>query len=281
MIPAPHRPPLSQHFLHDDRIAARIVAALRAPPGARVLEIGPGEGALTKHLLDRGWRVTAVELDRELAARLERRWGGREDLTVVRDDALAFPLPRGSGPWWVIGNLPYAITSPLLFRLLGEAREAPVSEMVFMVQKEVAERLAAGPGSKAYGALTVGVALVADVEVLFEIGPGSFRPSPRVRSSVARLVPHGRWRLGAERRERVERLVRRLFGQRRKQLQKSLRTLAPWRLEAGAAARVLERAGIEAARRPETLSVEEWLSLDASLAREAPSGSFPQTAPPG
>lgn len=261
-------PPLSQHFLHDARIAARIADALEAPPGARVLEIGPGRGALTRHLVGRGWSVTAVELDRRLADRLEQELGAREDLTVVQGDALEVPLPRGSGPWWVIGNLPYAITSPLLFRFLGEVTTAPVAAMVFMVQKEVAERIAARPGTKAYGALTVGVALVADAEILFEIGPGSFQPPPRVRSAVVRIVPHARWRLGAARRARVERLVRRLFGQRRKQLQKGLRTLAPWNLDAGAAARVGERAGIDLARRPETLGPEEWLRLDAALARE-------------
>jgi 16S rRNA (adenine1518-N6/adenine1519-N6)-dimethyltransferase len=245
------------------------VATLGAPPGARVLEIGPGEGALTRHLIGRGWRVTAVELDRELASRLEERWGG--EVAIVRGDALAFALPPGSGPWWVIGNLPYAITSPLLFHLLGQAGPAPVAELVFMVQKEVAERLAARPGTRTYGALTVGVALAADVEVLFEIGPGSFRPPPRVRSSVVRLVPHDRWGLGPERRARVERLVRGLFAQRRKQLQKGLRTIAPWKLDGAAVARVGAAAGMDLERRPETLSVGEWLRLDAALAGNGPS----------
>ncbi len=264
-------PPLSQHFLHDDRIAARIVAALRAPEGARVLEIGPGEGALTRHLVGRGWRVTAVELDRTLAARLEEQWGG--ELEIVRGDALAFAPAPDSGPWWVIGNLPYAITSPLLFHLLAQVPAGAIAEMVFMVQKEVADRLGAAPGSKTYGALTVGVRLAADVEVLFDIGPGSFRPPPRVRSSVVRLVPHDRWELDSARRARVERLVRGLFGQRRKQLQKGLRTLAPWRLDAAAVARVEERAEMDLARRPETLSVEEWLRLEAALAGEKGTGA--------
>ena len=268
MTPPRRRPPLSQHFLHDDRVAARIAGALSAPPGARVLEIGPGEGALTKHLLGRGWRVTAIELDRGLVERLIERWGELDDLEVVHGDALAHSLPPGSGSWWVIGNLPYSITSPLLFHLLGELGRAPIAEMVFMVQKEVADRLTARPGTKAYGSLTVGVGLVTDVEVLFEIGPGSFRPPPRVRSSIVRLVPHGRWRLDAARRARLETLVQGLFGQRRKQLQKGLRTLTPWRLDAAAVARVGASAELDLSRRPETLSVEEWLRLDAALAAE-------------
>jgi 16S rRNA (adenine1518-N6/adenine1519-N6)-dimethyltransferase len=269
VTPPGRRPPLSQHFLHDARAAARIAGALRAPPGARVLEIGPGEGALTRHLLDRGWRVTAVELDHGLAGMLAERWGDRDGFEVVQGDALAFSLPPGSGPWWIIGNLPYAITTPLLFRLLAEIRRAPIAEMVFMVQKEVADRLAAHPGTKAYGSLTVGVALVADVEVLFDIGPGSFRPPPRVRSSVFRLVPHRRWPLEEARRARLQVLAQRLFGQRRKQLQKALRTLEPWRLDAATAARVGARAGIDLSRRPETLTAPEWLALDAALEDEA------------
>jgi 16S rRNA (adenine1518-N6/adenine1519-N6)-dimethyltransferase len=260
------RPTLSQHFLHDRRIAARIVAEIRAPAGARVLEIGPGQGALTEHLIERGWHVTAIELDAGLAERLAERWGDREDVQIERSDALDFTLPPGSGPWWIVGNLPYAITSPLVFHLLDQVDRAPIAEMVFMVQKEVAARLAAGPGTKSYGALTVGVTLVADVESVLEIGPGSFRPPPRVRSTVVRLTPHHRWQLSPERRARLRTLVQAFFGQRRKQLQKSLRTLDPWRLGPRAVAEVAEQAAIDPRRRAETLAVEEWIRLDSALA---------------
>jgi 16S rRNA (adenine1518-N6/adenine1519-N6)-dimethyltransferase len=256
------RPRLSQHFLHDRRTAARIADSLRAPAGARVLEIGPGRGALTEHLLDRGWSVAAVELDPELAAALERRWPGR-DLTVVRGDALDYE-PQGEGPLYVIGNLPYAVTSPLLFHLLDLTEGIEIPEIVVMVQREVADRLAASPGTKAYGALTVGILLSAEVEVLFQVGRGQFRPPPKVRSTVVRLVPGSPAGLGADRRERVRRLVRTAFEQRRKQLRNSLRAeLEPVLAKAGAEGGV---AGIDLERRPETLSVEEWIRLEAALA---------------
>lgn len=270
------RPPLSQHFLHDRRIAGRIAGAVRAPAGAPVLEVGPGGGALTEHLLGRGWRVTAVELDARLAADLEARWGARPDFAVIRGDALRFELPRvppGTPPWHVVGNLPYAITSPLLFHLLDQAATAPIEELVVMVQREVAERIAAPPGSRTFGALTVGIGLAADPSILFDVGPGSFRPPPRVRSAVVRLVPHDRWGLGEAGRQRVRRVVRRLFGQRRKQLQKSLRTLTPWRLDPGSVDRVGAASDIDLSRRPETLGLEEWIRLAEAL--EGPGGEDP------
>lgn len=283
------RPRLSQHFLRDPGTARRIADAVRAPAGADVLEIGPGRGALTEHLLGRGWRVTAIELDRALADALATRWEGRDDFRVVHADILTFeldPVEGGSGAWHVVGNLPYAITTPILFRVLDQIERGLVADMLFMVQREVAERLAAEPGTKSFGALTVTVGLEADVEILFDVEPGAFRPPPKVRSSVVRLTPHDRWGLDASRRERVRTLVRRAFGQRRKQLQKILRSLPPWRLDPEAAARVGTAAGIELRRRPETLEIAEWLRLDAALAEapfpEAekhpdPNGSFPHT----
>ena len=258
-------PRLSQHFLHDPAIAARIADAVGAPPGGRVVEIGPGRGALTGPLLERGFQVTAIELDAALAAGLARRWPDPEHLTVVEGDALAVPLPRADpgDPVWVVGNLPYAITSPLLFRVLDQVEA--VAGMVFMIQREVAERLAAEPGTKAYGALTVGVRLVADAATLFDVGTGAFQPPPGVVSTVVRLIPHRRHPFSAARRDRVRALVRDLFGQRRKQIQKSLRTLAGWDLEAAEVGRVARQAGLDLSRRPETLAPEEFLALEAAL----------------
>lgn len=259
-------PRLSQHFLADPRTAARIADALRAPEGAPVLEVGPGRGALTRHLLERSWAVTAVELDRSLADRLEERWGARDDFEVVRADALEYtlpPAPEGEA-WWVIGNLPYAITSPLLFHLMDQIDSAPIAGMVFMIQKEVAERLVAEPGTKARGALTVGIGLVAEVEALFDVPPGRFRPPPSVTSTVVRLTPSDR--AGSPgRARRVRRLVRSLFGQRRKQLQKTLRTLPAWNLDHAAVERVEDATGIDLRRRPETLSTDEWLALSDAV----------------
>lgn len=261
-------PRLSQHFLHDRGTAERIADALRAPEGARVLEIGPGRGALTGPLLGRAWRVTAVELDARLAGELERRWGDHPRFEVVRGDALDFDPRPEEGPWWVIGNLPYAITSPLIFHLLDRVGEADIRELVFMIQREVAGRLTADPGTKAFGALTVGVRLVADVEHLFDVRPGAFTPPPEVVSSVVRLVPHDRWNLDPERKERVRELVRTLFGQRRKQIQKVLRTAPALDLDRTAINRIETATEIDLRRRPETLAIPEWLLLEDAVRRE-------------
>lgn len=260
-------PRLSQHFLHDRSIAARIVDSIPAPSGGRIVEIGPGRGALTGPLLERGLRVRAIELDRTLAADLRARWGEWVEFDLVEGDALEVALPEAvpDDLVWVVGNLPYAITSPLLFHVLDQIEPARIAGMVFMIQREVAERLAAQPGTKAYGALTVGVRLVADVERLFDVGPGAFRPPPGVVSSVVRLRPHDRFALTAERRARLRVLVQALFGQRRKQIQKSLRTLAEWSLDQTSVARVAELSGLDLARRPETLSPAEFLALEEAL----------------
>lgn len=267
-------PRLSQHFLHDRGVAARIADSVGAPPGARVVEIGPGRGALTEPLLARGYRVLAIELDRDLAAGLRRRWPEGGPLTVVVGDALEVPLPAGgpADPAWVVGNLPYAVTSPLLFRILEQVEIAAVRDMVFMIQREVAERLAADPGTKAYGALTVGVRLLADVEILFDVGSGAFQPPPAVVSTVVRLTPHERFGLSAGRRERVRSLVRDLFTQRRKQIQKSLRTLDGWGLDPAEVEEVALRTGLDLSRRPETLTPEEFLALEAELVFSTPEG---------
>jgi 16S rRNA (adenine1518-N6/adenine1519-N6)-dimethyltransferase len=260
-------PRLSQHFLHDRRIAARIAEAVRAPRGARVVEIGPGRGALTGPLLERGFRVRAIELDRELAAGLRERWGDREGFELVEGDALAVDLVAAAeaAPVWVTGNLPYAITSPLLFRVVDETARGRVEGAVLMVQREVADRLAAKPGTRAYGALTVGVRLVADAEPLVDVGPGAFRPPPGVTSTVIRLTPHDRFRLDPAARERMRRLVQALFGQRRKQLQTSLRRLSRGALDREAVTRVAALSGLDLSRRPETLSPEDFLALEAAL----------------
>jgi 16S rRNA (adenine1518-N6/adenine1519-N6)-dimethyltransferase len=231
------------------------------------VEIGPGQGALTGLLLERGYRVQAIELDRVLAAGLRERWGRQDGLELVEADALEVGLPpaRAGEPLWVVGNLPYAITSPLLFHVLDHVDSAGIAGMVFMIQREVAERLAAEPGTSAYGALTVGIRLVADVERLFDVRAGAFRPPPAVVSAVVRLTPHDRFDLDGERRERLRSLVQALFGQRRKQIQKSLRTLQAFSLAPAAVERVALRSGLDLARRPETLSPEEFLALDIAL----------------
>ena len=169
---------LGQHFLSDQKILGRIADALDATPGETVLEIGPGRGALTNVLLGRGLKVIAIERDRRLAAALQQ-----QDLTVIAGDALQVDWPRGVK---IVGNIPYNITSPLI----DKALTPPLPErVVFLVQAEVAERLAAKPGGRTYGALSVGVQAVCRVEKLFTVAPGAFRPPPKVRSALIRLTP--------------------------------------------------------------------------------------------
>jgi 16S rRNA (adenine1518-N6/adenine1519-N6)-dimethyltransferase len=169
---------LGQHFLSDPGILARIADALDPQPGETVLEIGPGQGTLTQELLARGLKVIAIEKDGRLAATLKLA-----NLQVIEGDALRVAWPRVAK---IVGNIPYYITSPLI----DKALTPPLPErIVFLVQDEVADRMAAPPGGKTYGALSVGVQVVARVEKLFTVAPGAFRPPPKVRSALIRLTP--------------------------------------------------------------------------------------------
>ncbi|NIR44178.1 MAG: ribosomal RNA small subunit methyltransferase A, partial [Gemmatimonadetes bacterium] len=174
---------LSQNFLVDPNLQRKIVEALAPEPADLVLEIGPGSGALTGHLAGAVSRLVLIELDDDLAARLVDEYGARDDVTVVHADVLETSIDEltGGAPYKVIGNIPYGITTPLIFHVL-DARTRP-ERMVLTVQKEVADRLAAEPGHKAYGALTVGVQSVAAVEKLFRISRDAFRPRPDVDSA--------------------------------------------------------------------------------------------------
>ena len=185
----PRRPPLGQHFLHDEGVLARIAAALPIEPGGRVIEIGPGEGVLTRHLLAAGAEVTAIEVDRRLAARLRETFRDEPRLRLIEADVLDVDLTAlaAGGPVAVAGNLPYYITSPILRRTLEVG--ASVSTAVFLVQKEVAERVVAKKGSRDYGYLSALCRLRAEPELLFRVRPGSFRPPPKVESAVVRLTP--------------------------------------------------------------------------------------------
>jgi 16S rRNA (adenine1518-N6/adenine1519-N6)-dimethyltransferase len=229
--------------------------------GRTVLEIGPGRGILTAALLRRGARVLGLELDRRLAEYLRARFPAA-DLEVVEGDALAADLSalaRERGlplPWLVAGNIPYGITSPLLRKLLAAPGE--VETAVLMVQREVAERLLAEPGGKAYGALTVGVRAVADVEAVLTLSPTKFRPPPRVWSTVVRIRPRPDAPGPAERAE-IERVAKALFGGRRKQLRAALR-----RAELVPSERLDELEsvlGVPLTARPEELPVEAFFRL--------------------
>jgi 16S rRNA (adenine1518-N6/adenine1519-N6)-dimethyltransferase len=212
-----------QHFLHDPRIIARIVNAIDPQPGQRVVEIGPGRGALTIPLLDRLQSLDVVELDRDVIPLLRASCEGRGQLNIHNEDALRFDfsaLDSDRHPLRVVGNLPYNISTPLLFRLLDQ--EADIQDMHFMLQKEVVTRMAADHGNKSYGRLTVMLAAACRVEALFDIGPGAFTPPPRVHSTFVRLVPWSTPPFPLEDRSAYAALVNMAFSRRRKTLKNAL-----------------------------------------------------------
>lgn len=257
---------LGQNFLVDAGVQRRIVESLGAGPEDEVLEIGPGQGALTRHLAGTVRRLVLVELDNDLAPRLRAEFAGDPSVEVVHADFLEVPLERVSadpGSLRVVGNIPYNITTPILFSLL-ERRPRP-REIVLMVQREVADRIVAEPGSRAYGALAVGVQTVAQAERVLNVSRGSFRPVPDVESTVVRIVPHAPPRLTEEDEAQVRRLTRAAFGQRRKQFQRILRDaygLSPEAVEALGA-----ELGMDLRDRPETFSPERFVELARALAR--------------
>ena len=259
--PAPHRARkrFGQHFLHDPRVIARIVAAIDPRPGERLVEIGPGLGALTLPLLDRIGRLEVVELDRDVIPRLAERAAGRGELVIHEADALDFDFGalRGAGPKLrVCGNLPYNISTPLLFHLLES--HAAIADMHFMLQREVVARMAAVPSTKAYGRLTVMLAVHCRVERLFDVGPGAFRPPPRVDSAIVRLVPHASPPFPVADPLRFAAVVAAAFGQRRKTLRNALAGVVD---PDGFAA-----AGVDPGRRAETLEPREFAQLAATPA---------------
>jgi 16S rRNA (adenine1518-N6/adenine1519-N6)-dimethyltransferase len=255
---------LGQNFLVDGNLQRKIVGALDPGPGDSVVEIGPGPGALTDHLVGRAGRLVLIELDRDLSADLARRWGDRPDVEVWSEDVLDVDLPARVERWSetkVVGNIPYNITTPILFHLLERPRPA---EILLMVQREVADRIVAPPGGDGYGALSVGVQSVADPEFLFGVPRRAFRPTPNVDSAILRITPHDPPRLSLAEETRLRRLTRAVFQWRRKQMQKTLRDHP----DLGLPREVVMRLGrtVDLTRRPETFGTTELLDL----AREIP-----------
>jgi 16S rRNA (adenine1518-N6/adenine1519-N6)-dimethyltransferase len=249
---------LGQHFLADPAILGRIADALDLEGDDVVIEVGAGEGTLTEVLLARGVKVIAIEKDRRLAAELGTRNAerGTERLTVVQGDALNvdwhalvprsdFRVPR----FKVVGNIPYNITSPLIEKALTP----PLPErIVFLVQLEVARRIAAAPGSKTYGALSIGVQAQCRVEQLFTVLPGSFRPPPKVTSALLRLTPLAEPLVGPEEVAPLRAFVTACFSRRRKQLHNAV---------PGATAAALTGLGFDPRARPETLAPADFVRL--------------------
>jgi 16S rRNA (adenine1518-N6/adenine1519-N6)-dimethyltransferase len=267
---APHRAKksLGQNFLIDHNQQRRIVDAVQARPGDTVLEIGPGQGALTRMLAERASRLVLVELDNDLAPALEREFADRPHVSVVHADFMdvdLHTLVSDVASLRVVGNIPYNITTPIIFRLLE--REARPARIVLMIQKEVADRILAAPGTGDYGALSVGVRTVARVQRLFNVGRGAFRPVPRVDSTVIAIEPIMPPPLTAVQEAAVRTLTRVAFSWRRKQLQKTLRSSPGYSLDADHVAAVEAATGITLEKRPEELAPEDFVRLADALAR--------------
>jgi 16S rRNA (adenine1518-N6/adenine1519-N6)-dimethyltransferase len=253
----PARKRLGQHFLTDRRILGRIADALDLTGVETVVEIGPGRGALTEILVERAGRVVAVELDAALASILRARYAGDPRVTIVEADVLETDLAAFAGGDFVLaGNVPYYITTPILFHALAAPRPR---RSVYLVQREVAERVVAAPGSKAYGALSVNVQALANAEVLFRVPPGAFSPPPKVDSAVLRVTPRPDPIVEPGEQDEYRSLVQEAFGLRRKQMRRVLRTLRS--LDAGAAEEVLRTAAVDPDVRPETLSPADFARL--------------------
>jgi 16S rRNA (adenine1518-N6/adenine1519-N6)-dimethyltransferase len=242
-----------QHFLHDPAVIGRIIAAVDPRPGEHLVEIGPGRGAITAGLLAAAGRLDAIELDRDLIEPLTTRFTAA-GLRLHQADALRFDLcalvPPGER-LRLVGNLPYNISTPLLFRFLDQAE--CLADLHLMLQREVAERITAEPGSKAYGRLSVMVQAWCRTELLFLIRPGAFLPPPKVDSAFLRLVPHRPLPHPIEDPDYFARLVAQAFSQRRKTLRNSLKGL----VDAG----LLVATGIDPGARAEALGVETFARL--------------------
>ena len=238
-----------QHFLHDPGILRRIVEVIAPQPGQRIVEIGPGEGALTLPLLRATGKLTAIELDRDLIAPLREKAHDIGVIDIVNADVLTVDFSRlaDGAPIRLVGNLPYNISTPILFHCLEHA--AAIADMHFMLQKEVVDRMAAAPGSKTYGRLSVMLQLRCTVEPLLKVPPGAFRPPPKVDSAVVRLVPLPASALPDVDFATVANVVRAAFGQRRKTL-------------ANALSRIMDADAITAAGIDPRIRAEQLVPLD-------------------
>ena len=258
-----HRPRkrFGQNFLHDQGVIERILSHIDPQPGQRLVEIGPGQGALTRGLLERTGELDAIELDRDLLQPLQRSCAPFGELRLHNADALKFDfrhLRSDDRRLRLVGNLPYNISTPLLFHLIGQSDA--IEDMHFMLQKEVVDRMAAGPGSKTYGRLSVMLQVSCEVTSLFDIGPESFDPPPKVDSSVVRLRPRAVPLVGAADLQAFGELVTAAFRQRRKTLRNNLKGLLD--------AEQISAAGIYPGARTESLSLQELIRLQQAVDKD-------------
>ena len=248
---------LGQHFLTDTRILARIAEAVAPGHERTIIEIGPGRGALTEHLLPRADRVVAIEIDALLIPVLRNRFPDEKHLEVVEADVLEVDLGTiADGPYVLVGNVPYYITTPILFHALRQPRP---HRAVYLVQREVAERIVSPPGSHEYGALSVNVQAVARAQLLFHVAPGAFSPPPKVDSAVVLIEPRAIPVIAPGEEERFRTFVQEAFGLRRKQMRRVIRTI--FNLAADGAEAILAEAGVDPEVRAETLPPETFAAL--------------------
>jgi len=254
-----HRPRkrFGQHFLTDPGVIDAIVRAIDPRADDVIVEIGPGRGAITGPLASEAGHLHCVELDRDLAAALRRRYTNDADVTIHEADALKFDYAALGDSLRIVGNLPYNISTPLLFHLLDH--RAGISDMHFMLQKEVVDRMAAAPGSKAYGRLGIMLGCHLEVQALFDVEPRCFEPPPAVTSAVVRLspLPPGCFEITDE--QLLGRTVATAFSQRRKTLRNALKSLVN--------ESELAELGIDASLRPEMLDIRDYVALANYLAR--------------
>lgn len=252
----PIRKSLGQHFLNDRRILAHIADALQLRSDETVVEIGPGRGALTEILRQRARRVVAIEYDRALAALLRGKYAD-SNVQVVEADVLQTDLGAAAeGPYALVGNVPYYITTPILFHALQRPR---ATRAVYLIQREVANRMCAEPGNKEYGALSVNVQALATAEIVFRVPAGAFHPPPKVDSAVVRVTPRADPVIAPEEEQGFRELVQGAFGMRRKQMRRVLRGLRP--MSAERADEILGETGIAPEARPETLTPQQFAAL--------------------
>jgi len=220
-----------------------------------MVEIGPGRAAITTPLAHSGATLHAIEFDRDLVSTLERQFHNQENVTIHEADALQFDFSSIGEHLRIVGNLPYNISTPLLFHLLTFRRN--IEDMHFMLQKEVVDRMSATPGNKSYGRLTVMLGCALQIVPLFDVAPDAFTPPPRVMSSVVRMRPLPEDRFDIVDQERLEQIVKRAFSRRRKTLRNAL--------EGHADEAALEAAGIDPRKRPEEVAVTDWIRLANEL----------------
>lgn len=247
-----------QNFLHDPGVIERIVRSINPRPDDAIVEIGPGLGALTEEILAVNPRLQVVELDRDLIPVLRTKFFNYPEFRIHEADALKFDFSQlvADRPLRIIGNLPYNISTPLIFHLLGQA--GVVQDMHFMLQKEVVQRLAAVPGGDNYGRLGIMAQYFCKVQPLFEVGPGAFRPAPKVDSAIVRLVPHATLPHPAKDLSILQSVVRTAFNARRKTLRKALGGLV--------SVAQLQSLGIDDGLRPENLALADYVAIADLLA---------------